>query len=203
MKIIRQSNENEMLLEFLRGEIDSKRFGEMLKNTVKELGFSEDLIRNANLDNQVENERRKLIMEKFRQYPTGDIFERFPKEIKWVYVEFEEGDIDKIFYINWSYWNEMSNYTSKPIEAAKSINKGVEYFNIPNDRYFNGLQSLENGKKFEPIIAITYNGEKIALIEGHSRMTVYGLKPEFFTGTFGYIGFCSKEEMEFYDSRMI
>ena len=34
-------------------------------------------------------------------------------------------------------------------------------------------------------------------------MTVYALKPELFVGTFGYVGFCSKEEMEIYDSRMI
>lgn len=203
MKIIRETNENEMLLEYLKSEIDSKRFGEKLKNTMKELGFSEELIRNPDLENLIENERRKLIMKKFREYPTGDIFERFPKEIKWNYVEFEEGDIDKIFYVNWSYWNEMSNYTSKPTEAAKSINKGVEFFDVPNERYLQGLQSLERGIKFEPIIAITYNGEKIVLIEGHSRMTVYGLKPELFTGTFGYIGFCSKEEMGLYDQRMV
>ena len=65
-------------------------------------------------------------MEKFRGYPTEDIFERFPKEFRWSYVEFEEGDIDKIYYLNWEYWNEISNNTSKPTVAAQNIYNGVD-----------------------------------------------------------------------------
>ena len=142
-------------------------------------------------------------MEKFRGYPTEDIFERFPKEFNWFYVEFEEGDIDKIFYLNWEYWNEISNNTSKPTEAAKNIYNGVEIYDVSNEPYFKGLEYLESNNKFNPIIALTCNEEKFVLIEGHSRMTVYGMKPELFAGTFGYIGYCSKEEMAIYDPRMI
>ena len=34
-------------------------------------------------------------------------------------------------------------------------------------------------------------------------MTVYGLKPELFAGTFGFIGCCSKKEMEIYDVNVL
>ena len=203
MKIIRESSEAEMLLEYLKSEINSKRFSERLEKTLAELNISKDIILNANLENKYENEQRKLIMEKFRGYPTEDIFERFPKELKWFYVEFEVGDIDKIFYLNWEYWNEISNGTSKPTEASKNIYNGVEIFNVSNQPYFKGLEYLENNNKFNPIVAITCNGEKFVLIEGHSRMTVYGMKPELFSGTFGYVGFCSIEDMRKYDSRMV
>ena len=203
MKIIRKSSEDEMLLEYLKSEINSKRFSERLENTLTELNISKDIIINGNLENEDENKKRKLIMEKFRGYPTEDIFERFPKEIKWSYVEFEDGDIDKIFYLNWEYWNEISNYTSKPTEAAKNIYNGIEIFDVSNEPYFNGLKYLENNNKFNPIVALTCNGEKFVLIEGHSRMTVYGMKPELFVGSFGYIGYCSDEDMEIYDSRMV
>lgn len=203
MKIIRKSSEDEMLLEYLKSEINSKRFSERLENTLIELNISKDIIINGNLENEDENKKRKLIMEKFRGYPTEDIFERFPKEIKWSYVEFEDGDIDKIFYLNWEYWNEISNYTSKPTEAAKNIYNGTEIFDVSNEPYFNGLKYLENSNKFNPIVALTCNGEKFVLIEGHSRMTVYGMKPELFVGSFGYIGYCSDEDMEIYDSRMV
>lgn len=203
MKIIRNSSEDEMLLEYLKSEINSKRFGERLKKTLNELNISKDILLNGNLENKYENEQRKTIMEKFRGYPTEDIFERFPKELKWFYVQFEEGDIDKIFYLNWEYWNEISNSTSKPTVASKNIYNGVEIYGVSNEPYFKGLKYLENNNKFNPIIAITCNGERFVLIEGHSRMTVYGMKPELFVGTFGYVGFCSEEEMKVYDSRMI
>ncbi|MBR1654503.1 MAG: hypothetical protein IJ690_06130 [Clostridia bacterium] len=203
MKIIRKSSEDEMLLEYLKAEINSKRFSERLEKTLIELSLSQDIILNGNLENEQENKQRKLIMEKFRGYPTEDIFERFPKEFNWFYVQFEEGDIDKIFYLNWEYWNEISNNTSKPTEAAKNIYNGVEIYDISNEPYFKGLEYLKSNNKFNPIIALTCNGEKFVLIEGHSRMTVYGMKPKLFAGTFGYIGYCSKKEMAIYDSRMI
>lgn len=203
MKIIRKSSEDEMLLEYLKSEINSKRFGKRLKDTLVELNISEDIIMNGSIEYTKENEQRKLIMKKFRGYPTEDIFERFPKKIRWFYVEFEEGDINRLFYLNWDYWNEISSNTSKPTEAAHNICNGMEIYNVSNEPYFKGLKYLENNNKFNPIVAITYNGERCVIIEGHSRMTVYGLKPELFVGTFGYIGFCSMEEMKIYDSRMV
>ena len=203
MKIIRESNENEMLLEYLKCEVNSNRFSEKLEKTLAELNLSQNIILNANLDDESENQQRKLIMEKFREYPTGDIFKNFPKHIKWQYVQFEEGDFDKIFFLNWPCWNKRTKNSGKPVDAAQNILKGIEFEDIPNEKFLSGLKYLENGNKFKPIIAITCNSEKNVLIEGHSRVTVYALKPELFVGTFGYIGFCSKEEMKLYDSRML
>ena len=192
-----------MLLEYLKCEVDSSRFGERLKKTLEELNLSTDIILNANLENQEENNQRKLIMEKFRWYPTDDIFKNFPKEIKWYFVEFEEGDFDKIYYLDWFSWNDISNNTSKPIEAAKNIRNGIKYYDIPTERFFEGLEYIEKGGKFNPIIAITCNEEKMVLVEGHYRVTVYAMKPELFNGTYGYIGLCSKEEMELYNSKIV
>ena len=203
MKTIRETNENEMLLEYLKCEVNSNRFGGKLEETLDELNFSQDIILNANLDNENENKQRRLIMEKFREYPTGDIFVNFPKEFKWLYVQFEEGDFNKMFFLNWPCWNKRTNNSGKPADAAQNVLKGVEFEDIPNEKFLKGLEYLENGNQFKPLIAVTCNGEKFVLIEGHSRMTVYALKPELFVGTFGYVGFCSKEEMEIYDSRMI
>ena len=203
MKIIKKSNEDEMLLEFLKCEVTSKRFSPKLNKTLEELNLTQDIILKANLNNSQENEQRKLIMNKFREYPIGDIFENFPKEIKWFYVEFEEGDFEKIYFLNWPCWNERTNNSAKPKDAAKNIFNGIEFDDISNEIFFKGLEYLENGNKFSPIIAITCNEEKYVLIEGHSRVTVYAMKPELFVGTYGYVGLCSQEEMKIYDARMI
>ena len=34
-------------------------------------------------------------------------------------------------------------------------------------------------------------------------MTIYGLNPKKFASTYGYVGYCSSQEMKEYDTRMI
>lgn len=45
-------------------------------------------------------------MKMFRGYQDEELFERFPKNIEWKFVQFDDNDIDKIYYINYDYWNE-------------------------------------------------------------------------------------------------
>ena len=74
-------------------------------------------------------------MKKFRGYPDNGLFENFPKISEWKYLELDEKDIDNIYYIDYDYWNELSNGTSKPVEAAKVINSGREIYNVSNHHF--------------------------------------------------------------------
>lgn len=96
----------------------------------------------------------------------------------------------------------MSNNTSKPIEAAKNIRSGIEIYNDSNQPFIDGEKLLEF-KKFPPIIILTSNKEKYMFIEGHSRMIIYGLNPNKFVNTYGFVGYCSEKEMLYYDLRMM
>ena len=79
---------------------------------------------------------------------------------------------------------------------------GKEVFGVSNKNFLFCLELL--GKvQFPPVILLSCNPKKYLIIEGHSRMTLYGFNPDFFDGTFGYVGKVSKEEMCLYDSRMI
>lgn len=202
MIIIRKSTEDEMILNFLKGELNSIRFSKKLQGILNSQNIKDGIIINGNTNSIEQNELRKKIMKSFRGYPNEGLFENFPKNIEWFFVKFDKADLDKIYYINYDYWNELSNNTSKPIEAAKSIRKGIEIYDVPNKPFIDGEKALET-KKFPPIILLTCNKEKYLIIEGHSRMTIYGLNPDKFINTYGYIGICTKEEMEKYDKRMI
>ena len=46
MKIIRSTNEAEMILEFLKGEICSSRFNNNLINVLEQLGLNKNIIIN-------------------------------------------------------------------------------------------------------------------------------------------------------------
>ena len=202
MKLIRKTNEAEMILEFLKGELNSKRFNEDLNNAINELGLGSSIILNGNIEDEQENNDRLKIMKKFRGYPDEELFERFPNIEEWKFLELNESDIDNIYYIDYDYWNELSNGTSKPVEAAKVIKSGKEIYEVSNQPFLDGVE-YNKTNKFPPVILITCNNEKYLIIEGHSRMTVYGFNSNKLNGTYAYVGYTTEEEMKKYDPRML
>jgi len=202
MKVIRDASEEEMILEFLKGEINSTRFNNELFDALNEFNLDRDIIDNGDIFNSDENKKRFLVMKAFRGYPDRELFNNFPKDVKWKYCELSSSDINNIYYINYDYWNELSNHTGSPIEAVKNIKKGVEIFEVSNKPILDGVKLLDN-KPFPPVILLTCNDQKYVIIEGHSRITIYGFKPSILNGTYAYIGYCSREEMNQYDARMI
>ena len=202
MKLIRKTNEAEMILEFLKGELNSKRFNEDLNNAINELGLDSSIILNGNIEDEQENNDRLKIMKKFRGYPDEELFERFPNIEEWKFLELNESDIDNIYYIDYDYWNELSNGTSKPVEAAKVIKSGKEIYEVSNQPFLDGVE-YNKTNKFPPVILITCNNEKYLIIEGHSRMTVYGFNSNKLNGTYAYVGYTTEEEMKTHDPRML
>lgn len=202
MKVIRDSSEDEMILEFLKGELSSVRFHEKLNSVLEELRLDSSIITHGNLLSDDENISRKKVMKYFRGYPDQELFFHFPKIYQWKYVEFSGEDINHIFYINYDYWNELSNNTSMPTEAAKNVIQGVSVFGVSNQSYLDGAKNAFS-HDFPPIILITCNDSKFLLIEGHSRATIYGMVPESFDKTYGYVGYCTEDDMKLYDERMI
>ena len=202
MKLIRKTNEAEMILEFLKGELNSKRFNEDLNNAINELGLDSSIILNGNTEDEQENNDILKIMKKFRGYPDEELFERFPNIQEWKFLELNESDIDNIYYIDYDYWNELSNGTSKPVEAAKVIKSGKEIYEVSNQPFLDGVE-YNKTNKFPPVILITCNNEKYLIIEGHSRMTVYGFNSNKLNGTYAYVGYTTEEEMKKYDPRML
>ena len=202
MKLIRKTNEAEMILEFLKGELNSKRFNEDLNNAINELGLDSSIILNGNIEDEQENNDRLKIMKKFRGYPDEELFERFPNIEEWKFLELNESDIDNIYYIDYDYWNELSNGTSKPVEAAKVIKSGKEIYEVSNQPFLDGVE-YNKTNKFPPVILITCNNEKYLIIEGHSRMTVYGFNSNKLNGTYAYVGYTTEEEMKKYEPRML
>ena len=202
MKTIKSSSENEMILEFLKGELNSNRFNKKLLDIMNKMNLNVDLIANGDVSNNEDNLSRLKIMKEYRGYPDKDLFNNFPKIDNWSLVELSQEDINKMYYINYDYWNELSNNTSSPLEAVKTILDGKEIYGVSNQQYIDGVKYLVNNK-FPPVILITCNDLKYLIIEGHLRMTVYGFDPSKLEGTYAYIGHCIPEEMKKYDERML
>lgn len=200
MKYLRESSEDEMILEFLKGEIKSSRFQDQIHKVLNQLELKPDLIDNANLKNDAENRKRKEIMSYFRGYGRNtNLFENYPNIKRWIYAECSTDDIQNIRYINYSYWNELSKHTSSPLIAAETIREGTEIYGVSNSNSIEGVELLKQGIRFSPIILLTADNQNYILLEGHSRMTIYGLAPQYFNGTYSYIGICDEIELKIWN----
>lgn len=201
MKIIRHSNEDEMIACFLNGELFSSRFGDTLRKTVAKLKYDLRIIEHPNWKDSSENQERRHILSEFRNYgKNNDIFENFPKVNKYVIAEFESQDLKNIRYINYNYWNELSNGTGSPLVASKNITQGKIVFNVSNAPFFEGVKLLKSGSKFKPCILLTADYNTFVVLEGHSRITCYAMCPEYFNGTRAIVLECSKNELECWNS---
>lgn len=197
MEILRNSNEDEMILTFLQGEIESNRFSEKLNYVLDKLLISDKLIINPNLECEEENKKRKDVLSEFRGYGKDDgLFENFPKITEYKFAVFNKFDLDRIFYINYSYWNELSKYTSLSKVAADSIQQGIEPYGVSNKPFWNGLEVYKSGKIFKPIILLTSDYHKFLILEGHSRVTIYALAGDLFKKAECYILKCGKKQLK-------
>jgi len=197
MRKIKASNENEMVYEFLKMEIESDRYAEQIKAVLKEICIDTAIITNGNIMSDDENILRAEILKRFRGWPSEELFANFPAKIDWVWAEFDRDDISKIFYIEYSYWNELSNYTGSPLEAAKTIRAGRAIYDLPNDDFLEDARKLREGHTFPPMIFLTDESEsRYIILEGHSRMTAYGLEPDCFENVPVLLGYCSNEELD-------
>lgn len=198
MKKVRHSNENEMVYEFLKMEISSGRYSEKILNILQDMQIGKNIVVDGNISDEQENALRTEIMGRFRGYKkNSELFENFPVNIDWYWTVFDNADISKIIYINYSYWNEISNYTGSPVEAAKTILSGRTIYDVPNDGFFEALKFIEDGNIFPPIIMLTDKSEsRYIILEGHCRMTAYGLKPELFSNVSVLLGYCEDSELK-------
>ncbi len=94
MIYLRASSEDEIILEYLKGEINSERFRSQIIEVLGHLKVSIDIIEKADLKDRDENERRKDILRLFRGYGSNThLFENFPIISKWIYAECSSDDM--------------------------------------------------------------------------------------------------------------
>ena len=197
MEILCKSSEDEMILEFLKAESRSERFSEQLAESMKKLGMREMLLTEADLSDERENAQRKKLLGEFRGYGENrEMFERFPKVSEWNLCRFSGTDLERIRYIDYSYWNELSAGTKKPLFAAETIGNGTEIFGVSNEGFLRVAEYIRGGGTFPKLFFLTADYENFVIVEGHQRMTAYALAPECFKDVEVIVGRCSREELE-------
>ncbi len=180
MNILHPIDENAMIACFLQAEIGSKRFQKYIQDHMLKNKVHPDIISKPDLHNTEENAARYAILSEYRGYGTRtNLFEKFPLDVDWYEIELMREEVLTVKYINYDYWNELSNNTRLPLEAAKTISSGKTIFDQSNDNFLEAAEALQNGAEFPKLIVVTDNidGYLVAM-EGNLRLTAYALKPE-------------------------
>ena len=197
MNVLRTSSEDEMILEYLNAEYRSERFSEQIKKAMKELMLDDSIILSADLNNTNENIARKKLLGEFRGYGLNrELFEDFPSEIQWSLCNFVSNDLNNIRYIDYSYWNELSQGTHSPLTAAQTVRNGIEIYDLSNEGFLKAAEYIKSGGKFFRPILLTSDFKRFVIVEGHFRITAYALVPEYFDNVECFVGKCSGDDLK-------
>jgi hypothetical protein len=180
MYLVADITEHEMVATFLRTEIRSERFRHKIVRLVQRDAVSPAVIEQPDVSNPEENAYRIRLLGEFRGYGQNrDMFEQFPAHVMWQRVALTPAELLQAKYIDYDYWNELSNGTRSPLEAAKTIRAGRTVFGVSNDPALRTADALRHGAVFPELILVRAAAERpMVVLEGHFRLTVYALVPE-------------------------
>jgi hypothetical protein len=179
MHLIGPATEHEMVLAFLKAEIDSPRYEHVYRQKISALGFSRtQLIESADPHNDRQNMERAKLLGEVRGYGANSyLFHGFPDDVSWLRVCLEQPEIARLKFAKHHAWITLSNMTSIVRDGANNINK-IQVADVNgtiNENVKKVGAGIQNGKSYSELIAVSGFDEDCILIEGHTRATAYVL----------------------------
>lgn len=165
-----------MIASFLLGELTSDRFGAGIRAALDAAGQAAALVTAPDLGDAAQNRARRALLAATRGYGQDrDVFENFPARVRWVRAMLTPGELARVRYIDYSYWNELSGGSRLASDAARQIRHGVRVFGVPNTRFVRAARALQRGAQFPPLILAGRRHDCLICLEGHLRLTAYAL----------------------------
>jgi len=180
MRLLGPASEEEMIAVFLRGELDSGRYGKKLRTLLARDRRAEDVLRRPDLGDVEANAYRRRLLEEHRAYERRDgLFGGFPQQVEWFRAALERDEVLDILYIDWDWWLELSGGTRRPRDAARRIleAEGADATAAEHEPLAAALQTTPPPPE---LIAVTTPARTpLVLVEGHARLTAYALFPDY------------------------
>jgi hypothetical protein len=169
MKTVRASSPDEAVLVWLQAELKSTRFQNNLHKSLDKYGLDVQIITEPDLSNMSENDSRLKVLRDYRDWFEDDVH-----AYSWELVELTPEEVKELRYIDYSYWNELTDNTHLVEIAAKNVKRGKVVFDVSSDNFFSIASRVEAGTQFPPIIVLE-RGYGREIVEGHARATGYSL----------------------------
>ena len=179
MRVLGPATEDDMVLAFLRAEIESSRFAGGLLAALAGLGLDRTLVDRADLSGPEDNLRRRQVLEDYRgpqRGPGAGVFGGFPDDVCWLWAALTPAELADVRYIHWDYWLEVSGGTPRPADAIARMRRE---WDVPGDDIREIADALERGSMPHEIVVVGLPpGRGLVVLEGHVRLTGLLLRPE-------------------------
>jgi hypothetical protein len=180
MRLLHRVSEDEMIAVFLRGELDSGRYGDKLRALLARDARAVDVLRRPDLGDAAENGYRRRLLDEHRAYERREgLFQGFPSRVDWFRASLTADEVLDILYIDWDWWLELSRGSRRPRDAARLIRAG-EISGVSVDEGDERIAAAaRTGRATELIAVTTPSHTPLVLVEGHVRLTAYALFPDY------------------------
>jgi hypothetical protein len=174
MNGFRPATEAEVVLAFLRGEVDSERFGRDVERALAEVGGLQ-LVRRPDLSSERENRARERALAVARGWRDSGLFAGFPDKVDWYHGVLPADALARVRFIGYPYWNELSGGSRRPVDVRPTLRAGrlPQWLSeLGTDWCFEFAAGLAAVEAVDDLIVMaTPDLGSLVLLEGHSRVT--------------------------------
>jgi hypothetical protein len=180
LRHIESVTEEEVIACYLRAELASDRHGPPLREAMARAGVGTRVVTVPDIADAGANTARRALLTATREYDTRrGLFEDFPCDVTWSRVGLKPRQMLAVRYIDYDYWVELSKGTRLPTDAADTIRSGRTIFGEPNQGFLDAAATLRQGVTFPELILVSTAADApLVVLEGHLRLTAYGLVPD-------------------------
>src|SRR2546430_14824909 len=109
MQLLQKISEDEVIAFFLQTEISSSRWKDKILEILNTHQMVRAIIDTPDITDTSQNQVRAEIFDEFRGYERRiGLFEGFPRNVTWSRATLNKSELDKVKYINWEYWLEIT-----------------------------------------------------------------------------------------------
>jgi len=179
VRLLYPTTEEDMIATFLKAEIASVRFGEKIISQLHRDSKERSIVDTPDITKASENLYRHQLLATYRAY----VFEELPAHTAWYRAVLYRDEVAKVRYIDYDYWNEISDNSRLPLVATEAIRTGREIYGQSTQGFLDVAQALRAGAHFPELIIVgTSPDATLTVYEGHLRLTAYLLAPECIPG---------------------
>jgi hypothetical protein len=174
MRGFRRVTDDEVVLAFLRGEVDSNRFGLDVRRALDRVG-GDKLVRSPDLNSEEENRARERALAAAKGWRDSGLFEGFPEKVDWYYGVLPSDALSRVQFIDYSYWNKLSGGSRRPADVLPTLRSGKLpswLRELGTDWCFEFATQLATAEAVNDLIVMaTPDLGKLVVLEGHARLT--------------------------------
>jgi hypothetical protein len=177
---IQAAGENDVVLAFLRAEIDAPRYQNGHLQFLQSIGRSRtDLIDMANLGNELDNHTRAICLASTRGYGLNSIlFRGYPNDIVWRRFEVSLSELGQFLYANYHVLLEVVGDTRLVVDGATRVLTAPRDLSAEARKFVAGVpevvERIKAGQQFPELVAVRdTHSSNIVLMEGHTRATAF------------------------------